>query len=74
MLVKVMAPDGTLGNIPEEHLQEAISVGARVMSKDDLKDMYQSIFMTHALVTDTRKKLMAKFQPRQSLRKKMRRK
>lgn len=44
------------------------------MSKNDLKDMYQSIFMTHALVTDTRKKLMAKFQPRQSLRKKMRRK
>jgi len=72
MLVRIMAPDGTLGNIPEEQVEAAVLAGAKVMSKQDLKDMYQSVFMAHTLVTEQKKKVLAKFQPRQSMRQKMR--
>ncbi len=47
--VRVLAPTGDLGYVPEEHLEEAIAAGAKVMNPDSMRELRQAVFMEHAL-------------------------
>lgn len=63
-MTRMMAPNGDLGTIPDDKVQEAIAAGFRVMTSDDMRQMYNSMFLQHALFKDQHKKAQAKFQRR----------
>jgi hypothetical protein len=69
----MMSPDGTLGEIPADQVEAAQAEGFRVMTDDDLRDMYQRIFMQHSLIQEKERELARKFAPRQSVRQQFRR-
>lgn len=69
----MMSPDGSLGEVPADQVEDAQSAGFRVMTSDDLRSMYQRIFMEHSLIQQKDKELLKKFQPRHSLRRQIRR-
>ena len=71
--MRMMSPEGSLGEIPDEQVVAAVAQGFRVMTAQDLADMYQRTFMTHMLLKNREEKLKRQFQRRQSLRKQMRR-
>jgi len=71
--MRMMSPDGSLGEVPVEQVDAAQAQGFRVMTDQDLADMYQRTFMTHMLLKDRDEKLKRKFAQRQSLRKQMQR-
>ena len=56
MPVRIMAPTGQLGYVPEEKLEEAIAAGARVMTPEDMRVLRQQVFMEHGLFKDTHKR------------------
>lgn len=62
--MRVMAPDGTLGEVPAENVQAAIAAGGRVMTPSDLRNMYHQIFMEHSLFQEKQRKVERQFQPR----------
>ena len=47
--VRVLAPTGEIGYVPEEFLEEAIAAGAKVLTAEEMKQMRQEIFMQHAI-------------------------
>ncbi len=47
--VRILAPTGDLGYVPEEQLQAAIDAGAKVMTPDDMRQMRREIFMQHGI-------------------------
>lgn len=47
MNVRILAPTGALGTVPEEKLAEAIADGAVVMTPQKMREMRQAIFMEH---------------------------
>jgi hypothetical protein len=47
--VRVLAPTGRLGYVPEENLAAAIAAGAKVMTPDDMRALRQEIFMQHGI-------------------------
>lgn len=55
MTVRIMAPDGTLGQVPEEALPAVLEAGGRVMTPEDMREMYQGVFMAHILFKDKNK-------------------
>lgn len=57
----MMAPDGTLGEVPTENVEAATAVGFRVMTEADLRNMYQRISVEHALFKEKQKQIGAKF-------------
>ena len=71
--MRMMSPDGALGEVPDVGVEAAQAAGFRLMSKQDLADMYQRTFMTHTLIQQKERDLANKFKKRQSLRKQMQR-
>ena len=55
MNVRVLAPTGELGYIPEEQVEEAVAAGAKVMNSDDMRQLRQEIFMQHGIFKDAHK-------------------
>lgn len=51
----MMSPQGTLGIVPDEHVDAAITAGFRPMTPADMRVMYQASFMEHALFKDKHK-------------------
>jgi hypothetical protein len=51
----MMSPQGTLGMVPDEHVDAAIVAGFRPMTPADMRAMYQASFMEHALFKDKHK-------------------
>lgn len=47
--VRVLAPTGEIGYVPEEHLLEALAAGAKVLTPDDMRALRQEIFMQHGI-------------------------
>lgn len=45
--VRILAPTGELGFVPEENLEAAIADGAKPMSPADMRTLRQEIFMQH---------------------------
>ena len=45
--VRVLAPTGKLGYVPEENVEAAVNAGAKVMDGDAMRELRQNIFMTH---------------------------
>lgn len=41
----MMAPNGEIGEVPEDQVESAISSGARVMTTDMMKRMYNRLFL-----------------------------
>jgi len=39
-MARVMAPDGTIGEIPDEQLAAAVRAGARVLSDEDMASLF----------------------------------
>jgi hypothetical protein len=68
----MMSPDGSLGDVPDDQVAAAQAEGFRVMTSDDLRAMYQRIFMQHSLLQEKDRELARKFQPRRSMRAQMR--
>jgi hypothetical protein len=50
--VRILAPTGELGYVPEEQLLEAIAAGAKVMTPNDMRTLRQEVFMQHGLFKD----------------------
>ncbi len=48
-MIRIMAPTGQLGRIPEEKLAEALAAGARIMTSDDMRALRHQVFMEHEL-------------------------
>lgn len=48
-MIRIMAPTGQLGTIPEDKLSEALAAGARVFTPDDMRVLRQQVFMEHEL-------------------------
>ena len=42
---RMMAPDGTLGEVPAEQVEAAIAAGAKVMTNEDLARMHNRMFL-----------------------------
>lgn len=63
-MIRMMAPDGTLGNVPDEHVSAAVEAGGRVMTSADLKQMYQNLFMQHVMFKDKQAKVRKSFETR----------
>lgn len=47
--VRVLAPTGELGYVPEEQLTEALAAGAKLMTPEDMRVLRQEIFMQHGI-------------------------
>jgi hypothetical protein len=58
--VRIMAPTGQLGYVPEEKLQEALDAGARVMTPEDMRTLRQQVFMEHAVFKEKHQRPEAK--------------
>lgn len=71
-MTRMMSPDGSLGQIPEENVPAAEAAGFRVMTDDDMKLMYNRLFLEHALFKDQRKKAQTGMGKRLSRRMQMR--
>lgn len=54
--VRIMAPTGELGYVPQENLEEALAAGARVMTPDDMRALRQQVFMEYGLFKDAHKR------------------
>jgi hypothetical protein len=52
MNVRILAPTGQLGSVPEEKLSEAIEAGAVVMTPQKMREMRQAIFMEHGVFNE----------------------
>jgi hypothetical protein len=68
----MMAPDGTLGEIPADQVQAAQADGFRIMTEADLRNMYQRIFMQHSLIQEKDRQTAKKFQRRGAMRQQLR--
>lgn len=55
MNVRILAPTGEIGYVPEEQVAEAVAAGAKVMTGDDMRQLRQEIFMQHGIFKDARK-------------------
>lgn len=49
MNVRILAPTGRIGFIPEENLQAALDAGAKLMTPDEMRILRQEIFMEHSV-------------------------
>jgi len=49
MNVRILAPTGDLGYVPEENLAAALEAGAKVMTPDDMRQLRQEVFMQHGI-------------------------
>ena len=49
--VRIIAPTGKIGYVPEEKLPEAIAAGATVLTPAKMRELRQAIFMEHAIST-----------------------
>lgn len=47
--VRVLAPTGDIGFVPEESLAEAIAAGAKVLTEAEMRQLRQEIFMQHGI-------------------------
>jgi hypothetical protein len=47
--IRILAPTGVLGTVPEEKLEEAVAAGAVVMTPEKMREMRQAIFMEHTV-------------------------
>ncbi len=56
MNIRIMAPTGQLGYVPEAKLDEALAAGARVMTSDDMRTLRQQVFMEHAVFKEKHQK------------------
>lgn len=54
-MIRVMAPDGTLGMLPEDKAQRAVAAGGRIMTPELMREMRQAVFMEHAIFKDQRR-------------------
>jgi hypothetical protein len=54
-MIRILAPDGSLGMVPEDQAQSAIEAGGRVMTPELMREMRQAVFMEHAIFNDQRK-------------------
>lgn len=41
----MMSPDGDLGQVPEEHVPDALAAGFKVMTQNDLQRMHNRLFL-----------------------------
>lgn len=51
--VRILAPTGEIGFVPEEQLLEALAAGAKLMTADDMRALRQEIFMQHNVFKET---------------------
>lgn len=49
MTVRVLAPTGHIGYIPEENVPEAVEAGAKVLTPEGMRVLRQQIFMEHGV-------------------------
>lgn len=56
MNVRILAPTGEIGYVPEEQVAEAVAAGAKVMTGDDMRQLRQEIFMQHGIFKDAHKR------------------
>ena len=47
--IRVLAPTGRIGFVPEANLQAALDAGAKLMTADDMRELRQQIFMEHGV-------------------------
>ena len=72
-MTRMMAPDGTLGTVPQDQVEAAIAAGGKVMNPESMREMRQAVFMEHTLFKDRKATERNKAQARRkSLREQMR--
>lgn len=54
--VRILAPTGELGTIPEEQLEAARAEGAILMTPERMREMRQNIFMEHQVFKQEHKR------------------
>lgn len=47
--VRILAPTGELGYVPEDQLAAAIEAGAKQMTPEDMRQLRQEVFMQHGI-------------------------
>jgi hypothetical protein len=55
MTVRIMSPQGHLGRVPEEKVEQALAAGGQIMTPEKMRELRQAIFMEHGLFQDRRK-------------------
>jgi len=65
--VRIIAPTGKIGYVPEEKLPEAIAAGATVLPPAKMRELRQAIFMEHAIFDDKKPKPLPPRHRRKSL-------
>lgn len=45
--MRVMSPEGEIGQIPDEHVEAAKLDGFKVMADGDMQRMYNRLFLAH---------------------------
>lgn len=56
--MRVMAPDGSLGEVPEDQIEAALAAGGRLMTSADLKEMFNRLHLEHSLFKESRKRAL----------------
>ncbi len=56
MNVRILAPTGELGSIPEDQVEAAVAAGAKVMTPADMRALRQSVFMEHTVFDERNRK------------------
>lgn len=54
--VRILAPGGEIGFVPEEQLDAAVAAGAIVLTPEKMREMRQAIFMEHNLFQSKQRK------------------
>lgn len=54
--VRIMAPTGQIGFVPQEKLEEALAAGATLMTPEKMRELRQEVFMEHGLFQDQHKR------------------
>ena len=49
MNVRILAPTGKLGYVPEEKLAEALAAGAILVTAEKMREIRQATFMEHGI-------------------------
>lgn len=47
--VRILAPTGDIGYVPEAQLQEAIEAGAVILTAEKMRELRQAVFMEHSV-------------------------
>jgi len=55
-MIRIMAPTGQLGYVPENEVEAAVAAGAKVFTADDMRALRERVFMEHLTFKDQHKK------------------